>query len=318
MPDHAAPKVFISHASEDKDRFVIPLARRLRSDGVDAWLDKWEMAPGDSLVDRIFEEGIGNADVFLVVISDASVNKPWVREELNVGLVQRIEGACKLIPIVLDGASVPVALKATVWQSIGDPTDFDLEYSRVLAAIFGVTERPELGAPPAYAGAAPLPALPPSDSIVLSALVQAVIERGDLHVDGPDLHTRCESDGLDGAMVVESLHALEADGLIEDAQLMSANRVMHVKVSWPGVLTVLAATRPELGDVQHRLLAHLVNDPATSFGVQDLANLVGEPAIVVEALLVPYESRDLLDMARFLGGHVDVRNISPLLKREID
>jgi hypothetical protein len=38
----STPKVFISHASEDKDRFVTLFARRLRENGVDAWLDQWE------------------------------------------------------------------------------------------------------------------------------------------------------------------------------------------------------------------------------------------------------------------------------------
>jgi hypothetical protein len=33
------PKVFISHASEDKERFVLAFAERLRASGVDAWLD---------------------------------------------------------------------------------------------------------------------------------------------------------------------------------------------------------------------------------------------------------------------------------------
>ncbi len=50
-----APKVFLSHASEDKDRFVVGFARQLRENGVDVWLDQWEMKPGDSLVDKIFE-----------------------------------------------------------------------------------------------------------------------------------------------------------------------------------------------------------------------------------------------------------------------
>ena len=35
------PKVFVSHASEDKDRFVNTFATKLRENGVDAWLDKW-------------------------------------------------------------------------------------------------------------------------------------------------------------------------------------------------------------------------------------------------------------------------------------
>ncbi len=51
------PKVFVSHASEDKERFVTEFSTKLRENGVDAWLDKWEMLPGDSLVDKIFEEG---------------------------------------------------------------------------------------------------------------------------------------------------------------------------------------------------------------------------------------------------------------------
>jgi histidyl-tRNA synthetase len=70
------PKVFISHASEDKERFVLDFATKLRNTGIDAWLDKWEMLPGDSLVDKIFEEGIKNASAFIVVLSSNSVNKP--------------------------------------------------------------------------------------------------------------------------------------------------------------------------------------------------------------------------------------------------
>ena len=49
------PKVFICHASEDMERFVMHFATKLRNVGIDAWLDKWEMLLGDSLVDKIFE-----------------------------------------------------------------------------------------------------------------------------------------------------------------------------------------------------------------------------------------------------------------------
>ena len=55
------PKVFVSHASEDKERFVLAFAAKLRAQGVDAWVDRWEMLPGDSLVDKLFEEGLRNA-----------------------------------------------------------------------------------------------------------------------------------------------------------------------------------------------------------------------------------------------------------------
>jgi hypothetical protein len=48
------PRAFVSHASEDKDRFVIGFAGRLRAKGVNAWVDTWEMLPGDKLIDKVF------------------------------------------------------------------------------------------------------------------------------------------------------------------------------------------------------------------------------------------------------------------------
>ena len=44
----SAPKFFLSHASEDKTRIEVDFARRFRENGLDAWLDQWEMKLGDS------------------------------------------------------------------------------------------------------------------------------------------------------------------------------------------------------------------------------------------------------------------------------
>ncbi len=74
-----APKAFLSHATEDKQRFAVPLATALRGKGVDVWLDQWEMKAGDSLVRKVFT-GIEDASVFIVVLSEISVTKPWVLE----------------------------------------------------------------------------------------------------------------------------------------------------------------------------------------------------------------------------------------------
>jgi len=59
------PNVFVSHASEDKDRFVTAFATKLRASGINAWLDKWEIQPGDSLVDKVFEKGIRIAIILI-------------------------------------------------------------------------------------------------------------------------------------------------------------------------------------------------------------------------------------------------------------
>ena len=78
------PKVFIGHASEDKERLLRAFATKLRQEaGVDAWVDEWEIYPGDSLVQKISEEGLKDAEAVIIVLSEHSVDKPWVREELS-------------------------------------------------------------------------------------------------------------------------------------------------------------------------------------------------------------------------------------------
>lgn len=42
----ATKKVFCSHRGVDKPT-VEAFAKRLREIGIDAWLDKWDIAPGD-------------------------------------------------------------------------------------------------------------------------------------------------------------------------------------------------------------------------------------------------------------------------------
>jgi hypothetical protein len=143
--------VFISHASEDKDRFVLEFARRLREQGIDAWVDIWEMLPGDSLVDKVFNEGIKNARAMIVVLSEFSVEKPWVREELNLGFINRLSGRCKVIPVVIDDCIVPEALRSTIWQKISNLDDYEREFNRILDAIYGRTNKPPLGPPLAVA-----------------------------------------------------------------------------------------------------------------------------------------------------------------------
>src|SRR5213082_2962990 len=96
------PKAFICHASEDKDRFVRGFATKLREKGIDAWVDEWEILPGESIVRKVFDEGIQESKVFIIVLSQYSVNKSWVREELDFGVIRKISGESKIIPVVID------------------------------------------------------------------------------------------------------------------------------------------------------------------------------------------------------------------------
>lgn len=70
--------VFISHASEDKDEFVRPLATELKRLGLDVWYDESALKLGDSLREKI-DQGLSAADYGVVVISKSFVSKKLAR-----------------------------------------------------------------------------------------------------------------------------------------------------------------------------------------------------------------------------------------------
>ncbi len=55
------PRVFVSYDRRDRKRIVDALVRWLRAQGVQVWVDHGEIQPGDSLVHRVFVDGIGTA-----------------------------------------------------------------------------------------------------------------------------------------------------------------------------------------------------------------------------------------------------------------
>lgn len=90
--------VFISHASEDKDEIVRPLAVALEECGLKVWYDEFELRIGDSLRRKI-DHGLANSRVGVVVLSEAFFKKGWTNYELD-GIVSRsVSGEQQLIPI---------------------------------------------------------------------------------------------------------------------------------------------------------------------------------------------------------------------------
>jgi hypothetical protein len=79
--------VFISHASEDKDDLVRPLANALKEAGLSVWYDEFELKIGDSLRRKI-DRGIARSRFGVVVLSEAFFAKGWTNYELD-GLVTR-------------------------------------------------------------------------------------------------------------------------------------------------------------------------------------------------------------------------------------
>jgi hypothetical protein len=90
--------VFISHASEDKEEFVRPLANALIQEGLNVWFDEMTLRIGDSLRQKI-DKGLANSRVGLVVLSPSFIAKGWTNYELDGIVTRAVSGEQILLPI---------------------------------------------------------------------------------------------------------------------------------------------------------------------------------------------------------------------------
>jgi tetratricopeptide (TPR) repeat protein len=105
--------VFVSYGHDDAP-WVDTLAGNLHRAGLDVFLDKWEIAPGDVLVHQL-EEGLRHSRTGILVVSPASVSRPWVREEYAVMVGRAVEGRQRLIPVLLGDVELPPFAANRVW-----------------------------------------------------------------------------------------------------------------------------------------------------------------------------------------------------------
>lgn len=90
--------IFVSHASEDKDDFVRPLAHALKKYGLKIWYDEFVLRPGDSLR-RSIDKGLADCSAGIVVLSDAFFSKEWPQRELDALFAAEIAGRSQLFPV---------------------------------------------------------------------------------------------------------------------------------------------------------------------------------------------------------------------------
>ena len=159
MTEH--PKVFISysHDSPEHKQWVSELGAKLRHNGVDAVLDKWDLNPGDDMT-RFMEKGVKDSDRVLVVCTDSYLRKAnavkggvgYEKLIVTAQLVQDL-GTNKFIPIIRQTSGkekVPTFLGTRVHIDFTDDSKFDDALMELLRALHQVSKarKPPLGKSP--------------------------------------------------------------------------------------------------------------------------------------------------------------------------
>lgn len=312
-----APVVFVSHATEDKERFVLGFAERLRQRGVDAWVDKWEIAPGDSLVDRIFEEGLKTAKAVIIVLSEFSMNKPWVREELNISIVQRIQKGLKIIPVVIGKCEVPMALSNTLWVEIKDLSSYDNEFERIVSSIFDLKSKPPLGAGPAYAqtGVKLITGLSRVDSIVLTLACLAAMDGGNVLVSAPPLLEAVRALGVSDADFEESIQVLGQRGEFTLSGHVGRGPTDQFRVSEAGFESFAREHFEDYAGICDKVIAAVVNQELRTNVA--IADAIGENRVVVAHILKLLEHHGDLKLSNEISTTTKIAFTNPTLRRRM-
>lgn len=302
-------RAFICHASEDKEAFAKPISFGLLARGIDVWLDQWEMQAGDSLVQRIFEQGIRGSSAMIVLLSPRSIVKPWVNAELDVGVINRIEKSTKLIPVLIEKCEVPMSLKAHYWVDVERDGGLERVAEKISDSILGVSAKPPLAKPASSAYVRlEVPGLRRSDEIALQLAYEAASAGHRAYLQVPELASLDTQSLLSEEALQESVEVLAHAGYLSPDQY-------DILYELPAsvYLALAAANGVDVGQARLRVAAGILNQEMGNdlFIAQEL----GLNVTLVEALLDEFKSHGFLQTVSPLSGEVFIHSPTASFRR---
>jgi len=113
--------VFLSYNSKDKAA-VEKIAKRLLAVGIRPWLDKWHLAPGDTISGAL-EQAIKTIPCAALCFGPADIGE-WHIMEIRAYVEKWAGGNARMIPLVLPGVAetpeLPLFVRQTLWVDMRD------------------------------------------------------------------------------------------------------------------------------------------------------------------------------------------------------
>lgn len=140
------PRAFLSYSFDDRE-LAGRIARGLMEGGIDTWWAEWEIRAGDSLRQRI-DEGLSRCTHFIVLLTPGAMQKAWVKQEMDAGLVRKISGKARFIPLRagVSASDLSALISGLLSPAIDDA--FDTSIRDLVNDIHGISRKPVLGMPP--------------------------------------------------------------------------------------------------------------------------------------------------------------------------
>jgi hypothetical protein len=228
-PTPGLPHVYLAHASEDKDAMARPLAERLMAAGIEVWFDEWEIRTGESLKRRM-EQGLEDCTHFIVLLTPASIGKPWVETEIDAGFLRSVQEGVRFMGLrhKVEISDLSIFLRALRCPAVdlGD----DAAVAALIADLHGVTSKPPRGAKPAYVQSVDAS---PAGWAPAAARVAEHLVRTSRHGASMDPMARIPDIAVATGLSVEDVRMGALD--LEDAGLIERSREVNGQTIWPRI-----------------------------------------------------------------------------------
>ena len=110
-------KAFLSHSSLDKNDYVKKVASKLGKENIS--YDEMTFEGGEKTLDEILK-GINKTDIFVLFLSENSLNSEWVRREITLAKSKLdSEDIFKIYPIVIDESITHEDTRIPQWLKDG-------------------------------------------------------------------------------------------------------------------------------------------------------------------------------------------------------
>ncbi len=313
---HTFPKAFICHASEDKSE-AVKVATDLRNNGVDAWIDLWEINPGDSLRQKI-EQGIDGAEFFIAIVSAASKDKPWVNQELDAAFIKKIEGQTRIIPVIynITNEQIPLLLRSMRYVRL----DGDNHLRELIDICLGNSSRPPVIVPSRSQAARELGISPSAFDVAREINLRC--QYGFIAETAIAVETLAEALNISVKDAVLSITELEDEGYVEYGRVMGGYGSVLPKNQLFIATDKLIHGFDASEDVV-TLVASVINDGSEQFAGEELCKITGwQPRRLNPALSILMDGNHVISSrsmgsAPFIASSILITDRTRLLARRV-
>jgi hypothetical protein len=156
----STPEVFISyrHESAPYQAWAKKLATDLRTHGINALLDQWEISPGDSIADYA-ATNIAKADAMLFIITEAAVaaveaeetTRSVLKFEFQIANARRYrDGNFKIIGILRSGQRPPNHIADSLYLDFRQDEQYDTQLTMLVNGLTGTSVKPAIAPVPRH------------------------------------------------------------------------------------------------------------------------------------------------------------------------